>query len=132
LLSAEDKAKLRELNKEESTLTTEFGNKLLAASNAGALVVDHKKKLAGLSDAEIAAAAGAAKAAGKDGKYMLPLQNTTQQPAQASLSDRATREALFKASTTRAEHDDANDTRSIIQRLAVLRAQKAKLLGFPN
>jgi len=132
LLPEADKARLRELNKEESTLTTEFSNKLLAASNAGALVVKDRKKLAGLSEAELAAAANDAKAAGKDGQFMLPLQNTTQQPAQASLTDRATREALFKASTTRAEHGDANDTRSIIQRLAVLRAQKAKLLGFPN
>ena len=132
LLPEADKARLRELNKEESMLTTEFSNKLLAASNAGALVVKDRKKLAGLSEAELAAAANDAKAAGKDGQFMLPLQNTTQQPAQASLTDRATREALFKASTTRAEHGDANDTRSIIQRLAVLRAQKAKLLGFPN
>ncbi|WP_300619375.1 peptidyl-dipeptidase Dcp [Dokdonella sp.] len=127
-----DKAKLRELNKEESTLTTEFGNKLLAANNAGALVLDKKEELAGFSDADVAAAAAAAKAAKKDGKFLVALQNTTQQPAQVSLTDRSVRERLFKASTTRAEHGDANDTRAIIQRLAVLRAERAKLLGYPN
>ena len=132
LLGEADKAKLRALNTEESTLTTEFGNKLLAAGNAAALVVDSKAALAGLSDAEIAAAAADAKAAGKDGKFMLALQNTTQQPPQVSLTNRATREALFKTSTTRTERGDANDTRQIIQRLAVLRAERAKLLGFPN
>ncbi len=131
-LDSADKARLRALNKEESTLSTDFSNKLLAANNAAALVVDDQAQLAGFSDADLAAAATAAKARKLDGKYVLPLQNTTQQPAQVSLEDRATRERLFKASTQRAEHNDANDTRSIIQRLAVLRAERAKLLGFPN
>ena len=131
-LAEADKAKLRELNKEESTLTTDFSNKLLAANNAGALVVSDKAELAGFSDADLAAAADAAKARKLDGKYVVTLQNTTQQPAQVSLDGRATREKLFKASTERAEHGDANDTRAIIQRLAVLRAERAKLLGYPN
>jgi peptidyl-dipeptidase Dcp len=131
-LGEADKAKLRELNKEESTLTTDFSNKLLAANNAGALVVDDRKDLAGFSDADVAAAADAAKTAKKDGKYLVALQNTTQQPAQVSLQDRSVRERLFKASTERAEHGDANDTRAIIQRLAVLRADRAKLLGYAD
>jgi len=131
-LSEADKATLRELNKEESTLTTEFSNKLLAANNAGALVVSDKAELAGFSEADIAAAADAAKSRKLDGKYVITLQNTTQQPAQVSLENRATREKLFKASINRAEHGDANDTRKIIERLAVLRAERAKLLGYPN
>ncbi|MET0226476.1 MAG: peptidyl-dipeptidase Dcp [Dokdonella sp.] len=131
-LGEADKAKLRELNKEESTLSTDFQNKLLAASNAGAVVLDSKADLAGFSDADIAAAADAAKAAKKDGKFVLKLQNTTQQPAQVSLENRSVRERLFKSSTERAEHGDANDTRALIQRLAVLRAERAKLLGYPN
>jgi peptidyl-dipeptidase Dcp len=131
-LSEADKVKLRALNKEESTLTTDFSNKLLAANNAGAVIVSDKAELAGFSDADIAAAADAAKTRKQEGKYAIVLQNTTQQPAQVSLDNRATRERLFKASTERAEHGDANDTRAIIQRLAVLRAERAKLLGFPN
>src|SRR5262249_27226377 len=78
----------------------------------------------------------AAEAAAKDrkleGSWVLPLQNTTQQPAQVELTNRATREKLFKDSTTRTEHGDANDERATITRLAQLRADKAKLLGFPN
>ncbi|WNL46770.1 peptidyl-dipeptidase Dcp [Dyella sp. BiH032] len=131
-LSEADKAKLKELNKEESTLSTQFTNKLLAATKDGALVVDDKAKLAGLSDGDIAAAAQAAKDRKLDGKWVLPLQNTTQQPQLQSLTDRATREALFKASWDRAEHGDGNDTRAIIERIAQLRAEQAKLLGFPN
>jgi len=131
-LSEADKTKLKELNKEESTLSTQFTNKLLAATKGGALVVNDKAKLDGLSDGDIAAAEQAAKERKLDGKWVLPLQNTTQQPQLQSLSDRATREALFKASWDRAEHNDDNDTRALIERIAQLRAEQAKLLGFPN
>ena len=131
-LSESDKAKLKDLNKEESTLSTQFTNKLLAATKEGALVVDDKAKLAGLSDGDIAAAAQAAKDRKLEGKWVLPLQNTTQQPQLQSLTDRATREALFKASWDRAEHSDGNDTRALIERIAQLRAEQAKLLGFPD
>ena len=96
-LSAADKQTLSQYNSQLSTLETAFQQKLLAAAKAGALVVDDKAKLAGLSDAEIAAAADAAKARGMAGKYVLTLQNTTQQPELATMKDRATREALFNA-----------------------------------
>jgi peptidyl-dipeptidase Dcp len=131
-LSETDKTELRALNKEESSLSTEFENKLLAANKAGALVVSDVSGVAGLSDGDLAAAAQAAKGRGLEGKWVIGLQNTTQQPAQVSLSKRSTREGLFKASTERAEHGDANDTRVPIQRLAELRAKKAKLLGYPS
>ncbi len=131
-LSAEDKAKLKTLNTEEASLEAAFNNKLLAAAKAGALVVDDKARLAGLSDADIAAAAQSAKDRGLAGKWVIPLQNTTQQPDLQDMTDRATRQALFEASWNRAEHGDANDTRATIVRIAQLRAEKAKLLGFPN
>ena len=131
-LSDEGKAQLKKLNEEESTLAAQFTNKLLGAAKDGALVIDDKAKLAGLSDAQIAAAAQAAKDRKLDGKWVIVLQNTTQQPDLQDLSDRATREALFNAAWNRAEKGDANDTRAIIERLAQLRAEKAKLLGFPS
>ncbi len=131
-LSEADKDKLKEINKEESTLSTKFTNQLLAATKAGALVVDDKKALDGMSEGDIEAAGVAAKDRKLDGKYVVTLQNTTQQPALQAMNDRATREKLFKASWERAEHGDANDTREIITRIAQLRADRAKLLGFPN
>ncbi|WP_448098994.1 peptidyl-dipeptidase Dcp [Luteibacter yeojuensis] len=131
-LSEADKDKLKELNKEESTLSTKFTNQLLAATKAAALVVDDRKALDGMSDADIEAAAAAAKDRHLDGKYVVTLQNTTQQPALQAMNDRATREKLFNASWERAEHGDANDTRQIITRIAQLRADRAKLLGFAN
>ena len=131
-LSDADKAKLKDYNKEAAALQAQYNNKLLAAAKAGALVVDDKSKLAGLSNEDIDAAARAAKDRNLDGKWVLTLQNTTQQPLLQDLTDRATRQALFQASWTRAEKGDANDTRDIVARLAQLRAQQAKLLGFPN
>ena len=131
-LSDADKATLRKLNVEETTLSTQFHQRLVAAAAAGAVVVDDKARLAGLSDGDIASAAEDAKARKLDGKYLLALQNTTQQPVLASLSDRELRAKVLEASQTRTEHGDANDTRQIVQRLAQLRAQKAKLLGFDS
>jgi peptidyl-dipeptidase Dcp len=130
-LSAGDKATLAKLDEEESTLSTAFMDKLLAATGAAAFVTPDKSALAGLSDAQIAAAAQAATAHKQTG-YLLSLQNTTQQPDLTFLSDRDTRQKLFEASWNRTEHSDANDTRATIARLAQLRAQKAQLLGFPN
>ena len=131
-LSDADKAKLKTMNQEASTLSTAFTNKLLAATKDAAPVFSDKSKLTGLSDAELAAAMRAGENRKKDGKYVLPLQNTTQQPELQDLNERATRQQLFEASWNRAEQNDANDTRKTIERLAQLRAQEAALLGFPN
>ena len=131
-LSDADKATLRKLNVEETTLSTQFHTRLVAATAAAAVVVDDKARLDGLSDGDIAAAAEAASARKLDGKYVLALQNTTQQPVLGSLKDRALRAQVLQASETRTEKGDGNDTRQTIQRLAQLRAQKAKLLGFDN
>jgi len=127
-LSDADKAKLKKLNEEESTLENTFENQLLAATNAGGFSTTDEKALAGLSEAQIAAAAQDAQAHG----WRIPLQNTTQQPDFAFLTNRATRQAIFENSWNRAERGDANDTRATIARLAQLRAEKAALLGFPN
>ncbi|MET7143067.1 peptidyl-dipeptidase Dcp [Xanthomonas sp. PPL139] len=131
-LSDADKATLRKLNVEETTLATQFHTKLVAATAAGAVVVDDKAKLDGMSDGDIASAAQDATARKLDGKYLLALQNTTQQPVLASLKDRDLRQQVMVASQSRAEKGDANDTRQTVQRLAQLRAQKAKLLGFDS
>jgi len=130
-LSDQDKEQLKKLNKEISSLSDAFSKKLLEATKAGAYTTQDKSALAGLSDAQLAAAAQAAKNRGAQG-YVVSLQNTTQQPVLASLSNRATREVIFDASWNRAERGDANDTRDIIARIAQLRAQRARLLGFTS
>jgi len=122
---------LKALNQRLSTLQTEFTHKLLAAAKAGAMHVDDPSALAGLSDQQLAAAQQDAKGRKLSG-YVLPLQNTTQQPALSSLTSHATRQRLMDASLNRAEHGDANDTRAIIGEIAQLRAKKAALLGYPT
>ncbi|RQO41759.1 dipeptidyl carboxypeptidase II [Chryseobacterium sp. KBW03] len=131
-LSAADKEKLKQLNQELASLSTQYSNKLLEARKQGGVFFSDAKELDGLSADEIAAAAADAKTAGQPGKYLLALQNTTQQPLLQNLKNRATREKLFKASWTRAEKGDANDTRSTIEKLAKLRLSKAQILGKKN
>jgi peptidyl-dipeptidase Dcp len=130
-LSDTDKAELKKLNEEEANLTTAFISKLLAATKDAAYLTKDKSALAGLTESQIAAAAAAAKERKVKG-WVLPLQNTTQQPDLQSLTNRDTRHAIFENSWTRAERGDKNDTRAIIARLAQLRARKAKLIGYPN
>jgi peptidyl-dipeptidase Dcp len=130
-LSETDKTELKKLNEEISTRSNAFSTKLLAAAKDGAYAAMDKNALAGLSDAQIAAAAQAAQSRKQEG-FVLPLQNTTQQPDLAFLSVRAIREALFGQAWNRAERGDANDTRDDIAHLAQLRARRAQLLGYPN
>ena len=130
-LPAAKQTELKAINQKLSTLQTEFTQKLLSAAKASALQVKDQAALAGLSEEQINTAAEAAKARKLEG-YLLPLQNTTQQPLLDSLSRHDTRQALMNASLNRAEHGDANDTRRIAQQLAKLRAEKAALFGAPN
>jgi peptidyl-dipeptidase Dcp len=133
LLDAAGQTRLKAINQRLASLSTDFSQKLTAGTREAALVVSDKAKLAGLSEDEIAAAAKVAE--GKKlpaGSYALPLQNTTQQPQLESLTDPATRRALFAASWTRSQRGDANDTRALIAEIAQLRAEKAQLLGFKN
>lgn len=131
-LAPVDRAKLRVINERLATLKTAFQQKLLDGTDAGALIVHDKSQLAGLSATSIANAAHEAATHGHPGAWMIPLQNTTQQPALASLSNRATRKAFFENSWMRNERGDANDTRSTIASIAYLRAEKAALIGYPN
>ena len=130
-LPAAKQAQLKVLNTRLSTLQTAFNQKLLSAAKESALHVTDASALAGLSDEQIAAAKQAA-ADRKVAGYVLPMQNTTQQPALSSLASHATRQKLLDASLNRAEHGDANDTRATIAELAQLRAQKAALMGYPT
>jgi len=130
-LPAAKQTELRALNKRITALETAFTQKLRAAAKAGALHFDDPAALAGLSPEQLAAAQEAAKGRNLGG-YLLPLQNTTQQPSLASLTSHDTRQKLFEASLNRGEHGDANDTRAIASEIALLRAQKAALFGAAN
>jgi peptidyl-dipeptidase Dcp len=131
LLDKPGKDALKKLNEEESKLSTRFQDNLLKARSASAVIVDRKEQLAGLSDEAIAAAADAANAKGHNGKWLIDIMNTTQQPVLASLTDRDLRQQVFQASVSRNVGGEY-DNRSLVAQLARLRAQKARLLGYPN
>ena len=124
------KARLREINEQSSTLTTQFEERLLADTTDLAVIVDTREQLAGLGDAAISAAAAAAKARGLDGKFLLTLQLPTSQGVLSSLDDRDVRRRVFEASIARCSRGNQNDTRELVQKLAVLRAERAQLLGY--
>ncbi|WP_263069079.1 peptidyl-dipeptidase Dcp [Enterobacter huaxiensis] len=131
-LTAEEKAELKALNTESASLTSQFNQRLLAADKAGGLVADDVEQLEGLSADEIATAAQAAAEKGLNDRWLIPLLNTTQQPALSALTNRQTRENLFKAGWERTQRGDENDTRELITRLTALRARQATLLGFAD
>ena len=131
-LADADKTKLKAINAEMATLGTQFSQNLLKETNAAALVVDSKDDLKGLSEGAIKTAAEAAKARELDGKYVIPLLNTTGQPALASLEDRALRQKLLDASISRGSKGGEFDNRAIVAKVVKLRAERAKLLGYPT
>lgn len=131
-LSEQDKVTLKALNKELATLTTEFSQNVLEEVNAKAIVVDNVDQLAGLSATQIASAAEAAKARDLDGKYVLPLLNTSQQPSMASLENRQLRERILNTSQGRGSSGGDYDNRELVSKVFKLRAQRAQLLGYAN
>lgn len=131
LLSAEDKAKLKEINEKESRLTTDFGNRLTAATNAPILISD-RNMLEGLDESALNAASAAAKEAGKEGQWLFRLNNTTGQDIIASLKNADARKLFYDKSIGRCVQSDSNDTREIVKELVKVRAEKAKILGFRN
>ncbi|MEO1044634.1 MAG: M3 family metallopeptidase [Pseudomonadota bacterium] len=132
-LSDEQRERVKEINSELATLTTEFGQTVRNGTNDQPLVVDTAEELAGLSEKQIEAAAALASEMGMDGKYAIALQNTTQQPLLPELENRAVREKFFKLSYARTDGTNAAfDTRMTVAKIAALRAEKAELFGKPD
>lgn len=131
-LSDADKAKLKAMNSELAELGSKFSDNVLKDVNASAVVIDDVKQLDGFSPEQIAAAADVAKTRKLEGKYVITLLNTTGQPPESELTDRATRQKLHEASIARGSHGGDFDNRAIISRIMKLRAERANLLGYPN
>ncbi len=131
-LSSADKDKLRAYNSELATLQTTFAQNVLKEANAAALVVDTRAELAGMSAPAIDAAAAVAKARGMEGKFVIPVTNTTGQAALAVLTNRAVRERLMVASMGRGSRGGEFDNTANVLKIAKLRAERAALLGYAN
>jgi peptidyl-dipeptidase Dcp len=131
-LSEADKVQMKKFNTEEASLVARYETQLKAANRAGAVAVDDKTQLNGLSEEKLKGLAENAGASKSAAKWLIFLQNTTQQPLLGTLTDRSFRQKLFTASITRGEKGDSTNTQKTIVALAQLRAEKARLLGYPN
>ena len=130
-LDSAQQTQLRDLNKQIAALTTRFKQNLLRATADGAVVVEDVTQLDGLSAGQVGSAAQAAAARGLSGKWVLTLQNTTNQPILAQLNDRSLRERIYRASIGRGVAGAADNT-PVIAELVRLRAKRAVLLGYPD
>ena len=128
-LAPADQARLRTLNTQIAALTTKFGQNVLKATTDGAITLDSVQDLDGLAAEQVSAAAEAAESRGLKGKWVITLQNTTQQPVLAHLVNRALRERVFKASVERAL-GGAADNRAVVTEIVRARAARAALLGY--
>ena len=129
-LGEQDKARIRDINAELSRLGTKFSQNVLDEVNDSAVAVDDKARLAGFTDEQVAAAAEAAKGRKLDGQYVIALLNTTGQPAETNLQDRALRQRIHEASVARGSRGNQWDNTGIVAQVTRLRAEKAQLLGF--
>lgn len=129
-LDMEKQNKLREINKQLSSLTITFSNHVLAENNAFKLVVDKEEDLAGMPDWLKASAADEAKAAGMDGKWLFTLQASSRLPLLQYAENRSLREKMYKAYISMGNNNDANDNKEVLKQVLTLRLEKAKLLGF--
>ena len=131
-LPERSKATLRALNADLATLQTAFTQNVLKERAASSVLFDRRDELAGLSDAEVATAAAAATAAGKPGKFLIELVNTSGQPPLTTLRSHASREKIMAASLARGSRGGAFDNRATVAAIARKRAERAALLGFPD
>lgn len=129
-LDMEKQNKLREINKQLSSLTITFSNHVLAENNAFKLVVDKEEDLAGMPDWLKASAADEAKAAGMDGKWLFTLQASSRLQLLQYAENRSLREKMYKAYISMGNNNDANDNKEVLKQVLILRLEKAKLLGF--
>ncbi len=129
-LDKEKQARLREINKELSTLTIEFSNHVLADNNAFKLVVDKQEDLAGLPEAVIAGAASEAEAQGEKGKWVFTLQESSRTPLLQYAQNRELRKQIYQAYTSLGNRSNENDNKEILKKILTLRVEKAQLMGY--
>jgi peptidyl-dipeptidase Dcp len=123
------RARLKELNEELSTLETQFSKNVLADTNDLAIIVETLEELDGLSDDEIEAAAASAKERGMDGKWLIGMVNFTGNPVLDSLTNRELRKKIMEASKLKANRANANDNKPVLLQMVKLRAERARLFG---
>jgi peptidyl-dipeptidase Dcp len=131
-LNAEQKKRLRAINGELSVLSVRFGMNLLKETNAYKLAIVNKADLAGLPEGAVSAAADAAKAAGQPGKWVFTLQAPSIGAFLTYADNRDLRRQIFEAYIKRCDNGNDNDNKPVLYRIASLRAERSKLLGYKS
>ena len=131
-LDDEKQARLREINKELSTLELTFSNHILNENNNFELYVEDEKELAGLPEWFCESAAQEAQASGKEGKWLFSIRNASRIPLLQYADNRALREKIYKAYIHIGNNNDSNDNKAILSRIVDLRVEQANLLGFDS
>ena len=131
-LSDAEKERMQAINARLAELSSRFTQNVLDEVNASAVVIESREELAGLSEGQVAAAVAAAEARDLEGRYVIPLLNTSGQPALASLEGRGLRERIMRTSLARGSTGGEYDNRGVITEMARLRAERAAMLGYPN
>ena len=129
-LSVGDKNKLRKINEELSLLSVQFGQNLLAETNDFKLVIENKEDISGLPEGVIAQAAQTAKSFKMDGKWVFTIQYPIMEPFLKYSDKRELRQKLFTAYFMKGDNDNESDNKKIIARIANLRVERSKLLGY--
>jgi peptidyl-dipeptidase Dcp len=131
-LPEDTQARIREINSELSELSTKFDENLLAETNAFELVFDSADELSSLPEALVAAAASEAERRGKDGKYVFTLQRPSINPFLQYSTLRDKRREIYDGYAMRGDNDNDNDNKSVLARMAELRAERASLMGYES
>ena len=131
-LTESEQDRMREINAEMATLQTRFSQNVLSEVNDLAIVVDTEEEMAGIDEALKQAASEEAAKRDLPGKYVIPLLNTSGQPALASLQNRSLRQRIFETSLSRGSRGGDFDNRDVLSRVLSLRAERSALLGFAN
>ena len=129
-LPADKQARLREINKQLSTLGITFSNNILNENNDFKLYVGKEEDLAGLPQWFRESAMAEARATGQEGKWLFTLHNASRLPFLQYSANRPLREQMYKAYINRGNNNDKNDNKKIIADIVRLRLEKAQLLGF--
>ena len=131
-LPEEKKARLKEINQELGLLSLQFGNNVVAETNAYQLFITDEAQLAGLPESAKAAAKEEAVAAGREDAWLFTPKRTSFTPVLQYCENRELRKELLMAYTTRGNHDNENDNKEIIIKTMQLRVEKAHLFGYDN
>ncbi len=131
-LSETDKKTFREINERLSVLELKFGENILAEENDYKLAIDNEADLAGLPDNAVEAAAGAAKKAGLEGKWVFTLHRPSIEPFLTYAQKRELREKIYRAYCERGNNGNEYDNKEVLREEATLRARRAKLLGYKS